>query len=190
MPPSPSADVNILYKYNPYHQFGLDYAQVLFGFNLRAELAANITGDLTGDDRFVYNPSIAWSFGFDRDIVLGINLNLQANESIRLFHDKLGSDNIMRVLTGNFDIEGGSRLTATRLTAAVSKIFLRDELELRTAVVWGIEDRDYLIMPAIIWTKEDVRIALSGGIFTGNSEGQLGQFKDNKFLKIALIYAF
>jgi len=182
------AQVNFLY--NPYHQIGFDYAQVLFGFNLRAELAANITEDLKGDDGSVYNPSIAWSLGFDRDVVWGVNLNLQVNESIRLMHDKLGSGDMMSAMTGGYDIEGGSELTSTRLTATVSKKFLRDELELRTAAVWGIEDSDCLIMPALIWTKDDLRIAFSGGFFAGDSDGQLGQYKDNNFLKIALVYTF
>jgi hypothetical protein len=184
-PPNPMPQVDLLY--NPYHQFGLDYAQVLFGFNIRSELAANLTDDFDGDDGSVYNPSIAWSLGFDRDLVLGINLNLQVNESICLFHDKLGSDDFM---SGNFDIEGGQSLTATRLTAALSKKFLRDELELRAALICGIEDKDFAVMPALIWTKDDLRFALSGGFFGGDSKGQLGQYKDNHFLKISLGYTF
>jgi hypothetical protein len=190
MPPSPSADVNVLYLYNPYHQIGLDYAQVLFGFNVRAELAANITEDLKGDDGSVYNPSIAWHFGFDRDLFWGINLNLQVNETIRLLHDKLGSDDMANVITGGFDIEGSMPLTATRFTAAVSRKFIRDELELRVAVVWGIEDNDCAIMPALVWTKDDIRFALSGGFFAGDSDGQLGQYKDNHFLKLSMTYTF
>ena len=93
-------------------------------------------------------------------------------------------------MSGNFDIEGGQSLTATRLTAAVSRKFFRDELELRTAVVWGMEDRDCVVMPAIIWTKDDLRLSFSGGFFAGNTDGQLGQYQDNNFLKIALIYTF
>ena len=189
MSPTPQIDVDILY--NPYHQIGLDYAQVLFGFNIRAELAANITEDLKGDDGSIYNPSIAWSFGFDRDVFLGINLNLQINESIRLMHDKLGSGDMMSVFTdGTFDIEGGSSLTATRLTATVTRRFLRDQLELRAAVVWGIEDKDCAIMPALIWTREELRLALSGGFFAGEKEGQLGQYRDNNFIKVSLTYMF
>ncbi|MDR1836755.1 MAG: hypothetical protein LBQ89_03760 [Treponema sp.] len=185
-----SVDVDLMYLYNPYHQIGIDYAQVLFGFNIRAELAANITEDLEGDDGAVYNPSIAWSFGFDRDLFWGINLNLQVNESIRLFHDKLGSGDLTSVMDGDFDIEGGSQLTSTRLTATVTKRFFRDQLELRAAVVWGIEDEDCAILPALIWTKEDLRVALSGGFFVGDKEGQLGQYKDNNFIKVSLTYMF
>jgi hypothetical protein len=201
-----SVDVDTLFKYNPYHQIGVDYAQVLYGFNLRAELTVNITEDLSGDDGSVYNPSIAWSLGFDRDIALGINLNLQVNESIRLMHNKLGSkdislpdlqpadianiENIINDSLDNFDIEGGSKLTATRLTATASKKFLRDQLELRAALVWGLEDKDFAFFPALIWTKDVLRVALSGGFFAGDSEGQLGQYKDNRFIKIALAYMF
>jgi hypothetical protein len=187
----PDVDVDVNMLYNPYHQIGLDYAQVLFGFNVRAELAGNITEDLKGDDGTVYNPSLAWSFGFDRDIFWGVNLNLQVNESIRLLHDKLGSEDFMSVITGGFfDIEGGMSLTATRLTATISRKFLRDELELRTAVVWGIEDGDCVIMPAFIWTKNYIRLAFSGGIFIGNEEGQFGQYHKNSFVKAALTYSY
>ncbi|MDR2965422.1 MAG: hypothetical protein LBU88_06570 [Treponema sp.] len=45
-------------------------------------------------------------------------------------------------------------------------------------------------MPAIIWTKDGLRIALAGGIFAGKSEGQLGQYKDNGFVKIGMSYSF
>ena len=183
--PDPMPEVSLIY--NPYHQIGFDFAQVLFGFNLRAELAANITEDLKGDDGSVYNPSLAWSFGFDRDLFSGINLNFQVNESIRLFNNKTGSEDFM---SGNFDIEGASAMTSTRLTSAFSKKFLRDELEARAAFAWGIEDKDLLLLPALIWTKDDVRIAFSGGFFIGDSDGQLGQYKDNNFLKISLTYSF
>ncbi|MCL1931314.1 MAG: hypothetical protein FWF55_05820, partial [Treponema sp.] len=45
-------------KYNRYHQLGVDYAQVLFGFNVRAEFAVHLTEDLKGDDGSVRNPFI------------------------------------------------------------------------------------------------------------------------------------
>ena len=169
--------------YNRYHQIGVDWAQVLLGFNVRAEFAANITDDLEGDDGAVYNPHLAWSFGFDRDLVWGINLNLQANETVKLFYDKI-SDNPL------LDTEAGTDMTSTRLTAALSKKFLRDELELRAAALWGIEDSDFLIMPAIIWTKDAVQLEVSGGFFGGDEEGQLGQYHDNSFIKVGIKYSF
>ncbi|MCL2184848.1 MAG: hypothetical protein FWB86_03195 [Treponema sp.] len=179
-PTAPDVLPSIEFLFNIYHQIGIDYAQVLAGFNIRAEVAANITEDLKGDDGYIYNPSIGWSFGFDRNIFAGININLQANGSVRLFNDKVGID----------DIEAGKPITSTRITTMLSKKFLRDEFELRTAVVWGIEDEDCVIIPALIWMKDDLRAAFSGGFFLGDSNGQLGQYKDNNFLKISVTYIF
>jgi hypothetical protein len=187
MDPSATPPVSMELLYNPYHQAGLDYAQVVFGFNIRAELAANITEDIAGDDGSVYNPAIAWSLGFDRDLFFGINLNVQVNESVRLMNDQVGGTGLMG---GNFDIEGGTDLSATRMMATLSKKFFRDTLELRAAAAWGIEDGDFIIMPALIWTRDDLKIACSGGIFGGNHEGQLGQFYKNSFVKVAAVYTF
>jgi hypothetical protein len=171
----------VTFAYNPYHQIGFDYAQVIAGFNLRAEAAANITEDLSGDDGAVYNPSLAWSLGFDRDLFAGINLNLQCNETIRLFDGEISDPQ---------DIETGSDITTTRITATLSKKFLRDELELKNTAVWEVENSAALIMPAIVWTKNDVALELSGGIFAGSDEGLFGQFHDNSFIRVGLKYTF
>jgi hypothetical protein len=175
--------IAIYIDYNRYHQIGVDYAQDIAGFNVRAELAANITEDLSGDDGGIYNPSIAWSLGFDRDLVWGINLNLQCNESIRLLDSEV-SDNPL------LDTEAGSDMTSTLIPASLSKKFLRDELELKTAAVWEVENSAALIMPAIVWTKNDVSVELSGGIFAGSDEGLFGQFHDNSFIRVGLKYTF
>jgi hypothetical protein len=169
--------------YNNYAQIGVDYAQVLAGFNVRAELAANITGDLDGDNGAIYNPSLAWSLGFDRDLFWGVNLNLQGSGSLRLMDDKV-SDNPA------FDTEANTNASSTRLTAVLSKKFLRDELELKATTLWGIEAADFLFMPSLIWTRNDVSVELSGGIFGGDEKGELGQYHDNGFVKMALRYAF
>jgi hypothetical protein len=167
--------------YNPYHQIGVDWAQVVGGFNIRAEAAANITGDLAGDDGSVYNPAFAWSLGFDRDLFWTINLNLQVNETIRLLDSKI---------TSPLDIEADTDKTSTRVTARLSKMFLRDELEVSTTVIWGIEDSDCLIMPSLTWTKNDVSVEVSCGIFAGNEEGELGAFHDNSFIRVGMTYTF
>ncbi|MCL2276748.1 MAG: hypothetical protein FWC21_02500 [Treponema sp.] len=199
---SDSFEPSFRFFYNTFHQAGIDYAQVIFGFNIRLEFAANITEDLKGNNGFIYNPSLNWSFGFDRDILAGFNANFQANQSIRLFDDKVrgGKEpfNYMNYygmeipsgLSSDYDIEAGKSLTSTRLTAMLSYKFLRDELELRAAVVWGIEDKDAAIMPSLIWSRDDFRAALSGGFFAGDSKGQLGQYKDNNFLKLSIAYMF
>ncbi|GHT58000.1 hypothetical protein FACS1894109_11360 [Spirochaetia bacterium] len=156
---------------------------VLVGFNLRAETAANITGDLKGSDGAVYNPSLAWSLGFDCDLVWGIKTNLQCNETIRLFDSEVGGD-------AQTDIEAGTDVTATRITASLSKKFLRDELEIKASAIWEIESGAALVMPAVTWAKDDIAVELSGGIFVGDTGGLFGQFHDNSFVKAAITYTF
>jgi hypothetical protein len=180
---SPSLPSAIDFAYNPYHQIGVDWAQVLLGFNIRAEAAANITGDWGGDDGTVYNPQLAWSFGFDRDLFRGVNLNIQANETITLLHDKIAG-------ASPVDIEAGTDITSTQIIAALSKTFFRDELEARAAVVWEPEAGDFMIAPSLVWTKDAVSIELSGGIFGGDEEGPFGQYWDNGFVKTVLTYSF
>jgi hypothetical protein len=170
--------------YNRYHHIGVDYGQVLFGFNTRAELGANITEDLSGDNGLVYNPALVWSLGFDRDIPgVRVNVNFQVNESIILLHDKLGSDPLL-------DVEAGKKPSSTRLILRLSRTFFRDELELRATGIWGIEEQDCYIMPGLAWTKGDVIMEVSGGIFAGNKDGELGQYRDNYYVKTLLSYSF
>jgi hypothetical protein len=124
-----------------------------------------------------------WSLGFDRDIVWGVNFNLQCNETIRLLYNKIGENPLL-------DMEADADITFTQITAILSKKFLRDELELRAAALWDIEDRDFFIVPALIWTRDAVKTELSGGIFGGRDEGQFGQYHKNSFVKIELSYTF
>ena len=177
--PAPVPDIN----YSYYHQLGVDFARVISGFNLRAEAGANITGDLDGRDGKVNNPALVWSLGFDRDLFDGITLNLQGTGKVILFHSKI-SDNPL------LDCEAGSNASSTRITGIVSKKFLRDELELKVSGLWGIEDKDFLVMPAIAWSRNDVGIEVSAGFFGGDEKGELGQYRDNGFVKVCLSYCF
>jgi hypothetical protein len=170
-------------EYNRYHQIGIDYAQVLFGFNLRSEFAANITKDIDGDDGAVYNPSLAWSLGFDRDVYRGINVNLQANETIRLLDDKVNSNPAL-------DTEADSPVTGTTLTLRVSKKLLQEKLELKITNIWNIETMDVYCIPAVSYTLGDLTAELSGGVFGGRDGGELSQYHTNGFIKTVLTYSF
>ena len=170
-----------VFDFNPYHQIGFDFARVISDFNLRAEAGANITSDLDGKDGSIENPALFWSLGFDRDLIAGINLNLQGSGSFRLLHDRLGDSPYS-------DIEAGTDMTSTRITAVFSRKLFRDEIELKATGLWGIEDSDFLIMPALIWSRNDVTTELSAGFFFGDRNGELGQYRDNNFMRLSLGY--
>jgi hypothetical protein len=183
--------------YNRYHQIGVDYAQVLWGFNLRSELGVNLTSDLKGDDPAVENPAVVYSLGFDRDLFWGINLNLQGNGRIRLMQNNIVLNSFNPISgSGVIDAEAkkmgteASPQTSTRITAIVSKKLFREELELKTTALWGIEDKDFLIIPAVIWTKNDLSLEVSAGFFGGDRDGELGQYRDNSYVKTLLTWKF
>jgi hypothetical protein len=170
-------------KYTRYHQIGIDYAQVLFSLNVRAEAALHLTEDIKGDDGSLQNPFIGWSFGFDRDLFSGINLNLQCNETIRLLNDKIGDNPIL-------DAEAGTNAVSTRLTMQLSKKFFKDNLETKATTIWDIENSDFYIIPAIVYTMGSLTTELSAGFFTGKEDGDLGQYRDNSYIKVGLKYSF
>ncbi|MDR2490964.1 MAG: hypothetical protein LBD20_06130 [Spirochaetaceae bacterium] len=167
--------------YNRYHQAGFDLAAGLFGFNVRAEAALNLTEDFAGTDPSVYNPHVAWSLGFDRPL-WGFRLNLQLNEKIRLFNNGVG-DSL-------FDVEAGTKPTSTRLISELSYGFLRDTVRLKFRALWDIEDADALLIPAIVIAHGDAELELTGGIFTGSRTGEFGQYRDNTFAKATLRWKF
>jgi len=170
-------------KYNRYHQIGLDYAQVLFGFNVRAEAAIHITEDLSGDDGTVQNPFIGWSLGFDRSLFWGITLNVQCNETVRLFNDKIGDNPIL-------DSEADTNAISTRLTMRLSKSFFMDKLESSATVIWDVENSDFYIIPSLVWTEGNMSWTLAGGIFAGKETGDLGQYWRNNYVKFGVTYSF
>ena len=179
--PDPAKIVDIDYNY--FHQIGADFARVVAGFNLRAEAGVNLTNDLDGKDGAVENPAIIWGLGFDRDLFAGINLNLQGTGKVRLFHSRI-SDNPL------YDCEAGSKTSFSRITGIVARKFFREELELKVRCLWGIEDRDFLIMPAFVWSRNDVMLELSAGFFGGDKKGELGQYRDNSFFRAIVVYKF
>ena len=176
-------NVNVNGNYNRYYQFAVDFARVVAGFNIRVEAGVNITDDFDGTNKSIENPAFIWSLGFDRDLFLGININLQGTGKVRFFHDKIGSDIIQ-------DCEGGTDATSTRITGIISRKFLRDELEVKLTNLWGIEDKDFYIIPSVAWSRNDVKAELSMGFFGGDKSGELGQYRDNNFIRMMLSYSF
>ena len=170
-------------KYTRYHQIGVDYAQVLFGFNIRAEAAFHLTEDYRGDDGSLQNPFIGWSFGFDRELFMGLTVNLQCNETLRLFNKKINANPVL-------DAEAGTKAVSTRLTMQLSKKFLKDNLETKATAIWDLENTDFYIIPAVVYTMGSLTAELSAGFFAGNEDGDLGQYRNNSYIKVGLKYSF
>ena len=115
-------------------------------------------------------------------MIAGLNLNLQGTGSVRLMDGGVGEE--------PFDFEDGTDMTRTRITAVVSKKLFRDELELKTTAIFGVEDGDYYLIPAASWTRDDLSFELSTGVFGGRRSGELGCYDDNDYLKASVTVSF
>ncbi|MCX7028066.1 MAG: hypothetical protein NT061_11455 [Spirochaetes bacterium] len=163
------------------HQIGLDFAAVLAGFSLRGEAAANLTADLAGNDSAVPNPSLAFSFGFDRNLFADLALGFQYEGSLRLADGGVSLQN---------DVEYGTYPLASTLTGSLSETLLKGALTLNFAADWGVENGDYLFRPSAVLNFGEGEMGLYGGFYGGSSSGKLGQYADASYLKAGITYKF
>lgn len=198
-PPIPTG-FSALVAYDRYHLIGVDWASVLVGLNLRAELAALLTEDLSGDDPAIANPQVLWSLGFDRDLFSGLSLFMQADGLVRLMYDKISEKSLVPAQAVAMvpqltplaqipaDFESQQKQTETRIMARLSRSFLRDELECNITGLWGLEDSDFYLLPEVKLLKGDLTTSLGAGFFFGNKDGTLGQFYKNNWVRLSLKY--
>jgi hypothetical protein len=71
-----------------------------------------------------------------------------------------------------------------------SKKFFRDELESKAIIIWDVENMDCYIIPGLTWTVRDLAVELSAGVFAGEKSGDLGQYRENSFVKVGVKYSF
>jgi len=102
--------------------------------------------------------------------------------TVRLMDDEVG-DTVA-------DTEYDTDPTNTLITAKLSKTFRKNEFEIKLHGIYEIEMADYYLIPGVVWTKGDTVVECALGIFGGSSDGNLGQFSDNDYLKLSLIYSF
>lgn len=168
--------------YNPHHHIGIDYGLGIGPVALSAELAANITADIAGNDPSIYNPALAWNIGAVYAAPLGFSLNLTAAETIRLKHTQTNLH--------PHDVEYGRKATDTKVSFSVAQTLLRSSFEWKLGMLIGLEDADFCIMPGIHWQLATLLIDCNVGIFGGSRAGNLGQFYRNSFIRLTAAYEF
>ncbi len=168
-------------RYNPYHHIGLDYGTSIGPVGIQLEAAAAVTGDVSGTDPAVYNPSLAWNAGLEYALS-SIRLNAVAAEKITLQHKKIG--------TNSEDIEHGDKPTNTTLMFSIAQSLLRGSLEWKIAASVCVEDADFFINPSLHWQVGTLLIDCNLGVFGGSPSGKVGRFAKNNFIQLSLGYEF
>lgn len=165
--------------------FGIEAAKTFGAYNFRAEAAYNLTKDVAGDDPKVHNNSLAWVFGFDRDLpVSELNFNLQTQGKFILNHDEIKDSD---------DTESGTYKTDNKLVLNISDNLAHGKLKPEVSAIYGFEHFDLIIMPKVTWYVSDGLEFSASGMYMQSfieSRSEFGNWHNNSFVQIAAKYTF
>lgn len=181
-------------QYDQLQVFGLEAAFVLWKLNTRWEFAYNMTQDKDGTNQAIHNDSIAWVAGFDIDIPLhNLNLNVQETGSLVLKKDKIIEGN-----TYDVDYNSDNKYTRNKVIVLLSDKFLNEKLTVEAQGIYGIECKEYVIVPKIEYNvSEGLSLTAKGAyIFSDNENGEFYNFtagtehNDRTFVELSVKYQF
>lgn len=165
--------------------FGIEAAKTFGAYNFRAEAAYNLTKDVAGDDPKVHNNSLAWVFGFDRDLPISeLNFNLQTQGKFILNHDEIKD-------SGGTEI--GTYKTDNKLVLNISDNLAHGKLKPEVSAIYGFEHFDLIIMPKVTWYVSDGLEFSASGMYMQSfieSRSEFGNWHNNSFVQIAAKYTF
>ena len=165
--------------------FGIEAAKTFGAYNFRAEAAYNLTKDVAGDDPKVHNNSLAWVFGFDRDLpVSELNFNLQTQGKFIFNHDEIKNSG---------DTESETYRTDNKLVLNISDNLAHGKLKPEVSAIYGFEHFDLIIMPKVTWYVSDGLEFSASGMYMQSfieSRSEFGNWHNNSFVQIAAKYTF
>lgn len=168
--------------------FGIEAAKTFGAYNFRAEAAYNLTKDVAGDDPKVHNNSLAWVFGFDRDLpVSELNFNLQTQGKYIINHDEIDDSK------NSIDTEKSTYKTDNKLVLNISDNLAHGKIKPEVSAIYGFEHFDLVIMPKVTWYVSDGLEFSASGMYMQSfieSRSEFGNWHNNSFVQIAAKYTF
>ena len=172
--------------YDRKQTFGLEAATIIWHFNVRGELAYNLTDDMDGDDPWVHNNSIAWLGGFDIDLPFwNSNLNVQEIGTFVLHGDKCDEN----PLDVDYSQNG---YTNNKIAANFTASFMNDKIAPELTVMYGIENKDLALLPKITY-KADQNLSFTASglyIWCGDENSEFKAWENNSFVNLGATYKF
>lgn len=168
--------------------FGIEAAKTFGAYNFRAEVAYNLTQDIAGDDPKIHNNSVAWVFGFDRDLPISeLNINLQTQGKYILNYDEIDDSK------NSLDTEKNTYETDNKLVLNISDNLAHGKLKPEVSAIYGFEHFDLIIMPKVTWYVSDGLEFSASGMYMQSfikSRSEFGDWHNNSFVQIAAKYTF
>lgn len=166
--------------------FGVEAAKTFGAYNFRAEAAYNLTQDVAGDNPRIHNNSVAWVFGFDRDLPISeLNFNLQTQGKYIINHDEIEKNPL--------DTESSTYETDNKLVLNISDNLLHGKLKPEISAIYGFEHFDLIIMPKITWYVSDGLEFSANGMYMQSfikNRSEFGDWHNNSFVQISAKYTF
>lgn len=168
--------------------FGIEAAKTFGAYNFRAEAAYNLTQDVAGDNPRIHNNSVAWVFGFDRDLPISeLNFNLQTQGKYIINHDEIDDSK------DSIDTEESTYETDNKLVLNISDNLAHGKLKPEVSAIYGFEHFDLIIMPKVTWYVSDGLEFSASGMYMQSfieSRSEFGNWHNNSFVQIAAKYTF
>lgn len=168
--------------------FGIEAAKTFGAYNFRAEAAYNLTQDVAGDNPRIHNNSVAWVFGFDRDLPISeLNFNLQTQGKYIINHDEIDDSK------NSIDTEKSTYKTDNKLVLNISDNLAHGKLKPEVSAIYGFEHFDLIIMPKVTWYVSDGLEFSASGMYMQSfieSRSEFGNWHNNSFVQIAAKYTF
>ena len=181
-----AADSDKFISYDFLQTFGIEAAKTFGAFNFRGEAAYNLTEDTAGDDPTVHNNSVAWVFGFDRDLPISeLNVNVQGQGKYILHHDKIED-----VST---DTENGTYENDVKIVANISDSWNHGKVKPEVSAVYGIQHYDLIVMPKITWYVSDGLEFTAKGMYMASYKSDKTEFpgwSNNGFVQFGAKFTF
>lgn len=168
--------------------FGVEAAKTFGAYNFRVEAAYNLTQDVAGDNPRIHNNSVAWVFGFDRDLPISeLNINLQTQGKYILNYDEIDDSK------KSLDTEKNTYETDNKLVLNISDNLAHGKLKPEVSAIYGFEHFDLIIMPKVTWYVSDGLEFSASGMYMQSfieSRSEFGNWHNNSFVQIAAKYTF
>ena len=167
------------------HLLGAETAFVVLAFNIWAEAAYYMTTDFAGNDPLVHNNQFVYLLGFSRDLMVhNISLNIQVKSKLKLFPDNITDPS-------DIDFNSDSNYNTSLLIASLKDSYFNEKITAKLKGTYSIEGNDFMITPELeINLIEDTWLNIKYSFFYGDSDTLYGQFEDNDFFEIKMVYSF
>ena len=167
-------------EYLPIHHIGLDYGTAIGPVNLKLEACANVVGQ--GQ---IKDSSIEWNASVLSPLTHGLSLNLVMKETIWMYSMEEGDKKNL------YSLFRKDRQTETISLLSLSQTILRGAVEWKIALMMGLEDVDFAILPSLHAMFGTIIFDAQLGIFLGrDSNGTLSQYHKNNYLRLSFGYEF